>query len=174
MAGARLRPMRWDDIGRLVELEREAFADDAWGEATWWSELAGRPRREYVVAQGDGADGEGGDVVGYFGIAHGGDVADVMTIAVAPAARGTGLGRALLDDLVARAAARGAQHLLLEVRADNEPARKLYERNDFQTISVRRRYYQPGDVDAIIMRRALPAPPGPQAPTTTPTEGETR
>lgn len=148
-----MRAMRWTDIDRLVELEREAFADDAWLAPTWWCELAGRPRREYLVHE------SAGDVTGYFGIDHGGDVADVMTIAVAPAARGTGLGRTLLDELVARAASRGAQALILEVRADNEPARKLYDRNGFQQISVRRRYYQPGDVDALILRKHLhPSP----------------
>ena len=50
---------------------------------------------------------------------------------------------------------RGCEALLLEVRADNDAARNLYERNGFEVISVRRRYYQPGDVDALVMRRLL-------------------
>lgn len=96
-----LRELAWGDLPRLAELELEAFAQDAWTEATWWSELAGRPRREYVVWD----DPDRGGVVGYAGLDHGGDVADVMTIAVAPAARGLGLGRRLLHELVARATA---------------------------------------------------------------------
>jgi ribosomal-protein-alanine N-acetyltransferase len=44
---------------------------------------------------------------------------------------------------------------MLEVRADNEPARKLYDSNGFEVLTVRRRYYQPGDVDALVMRRRL-------------------
>jgi ribosomal-protein-alanine N-acetyltransferase len=43
--------------------------------------------------------------------------------------------------------------VFLEVRADNEPARKLYERFGFTEISVRKRYYQPSGVDAIVMCR---------------------
>ena len=78
-----------------------------------------------------------------------------MTIAVAPAGRRQGLGTVLLDTLVAMARARGESHLLLEVRADNEAALALYERAGFTTISVRRRYYQPGDVDAHVMRLTL-------------------
>jgi ribosomal-protein-alanine N-acetyltransferase len=41
------------------------------------------------------------------------------------------------------------------VRADNQPASALYRRHGFEPISVRRRYYQPGDVDAVVMRRRL-------------------
>ena len=44
---------------------------------------------------------------------------------------------------------------MLEVRADNAAARKLYEPRGFETLTVRRRYYQPGDVDAHVMRLTL-------------------
>ena len=145
-----MRDVRWPDIPALAALERELFPQDAWTEATWWSELAARPRRAYVVDEGP--DGE---VLAYGGLDLGGEVADVMTMAVAPAAQGTGRGRALLEELVRRARADHAAHLMLEVRADNAPARNLYDRNGFEVLTVRRRYYQPGDVDALVMRRPL-------------------
>jgi ribosomal-protein-alanine N-acetyltransferase len=44
---------------------------------------------------------------------------------------------------------------MLEVRDDNPAARGLYESRGFQVLSTRRRYYQPGDVDAQVMRLAL-------------------
>jgi ribosomal-protein-alanine N-acetyltransferase len=141
--------MRWTDIPQLVALEAELFPDDAWAEATWWAELAGRPRRAYVVEE------EGGKVLGYAGLDLGGEVADVMTMAVAPSARGRGLGRRLLDELVSRAREDRAAHLMLEVRADNEAARNLYDSKGFDVLTVRRRYYQPGDVDAHVMRLSL-------------------
>ncbi|HEV7173125.1 ribosomal protein S18-alanine N-acetyltransferase [Pedococcus sp.] len=142
--------MAWTDIERLAELEAELFPHDAWSQATWWSELAGRPRRSYVVEES--ADG---DLLAYAGLDLGGDVADVMTMAVAPAAQGRGLGRRLLEELVARAEADHAAYLMLEVRADNATARALYGSRGFEVVSVRRRYYQPGDVDAEIMRLSL-------------------
>lgn len=145
-----MRDVHWTDIPALAALEQELFADDAWSEATWWAELAERPRRSYVLEEGPG-----GQVLGYAGLDLGGEVADVMTVAVAPAAQGRGLGRALLAELVARARADHAAHLMLEVRADNKPARKLYEHNGFELLTVRRRYYQPGDVDALVMRRRI-------------------
>ena len=145
-----VRELRWTDLPALAALERDLFAHDAWAEPTWWAELAGRPRRDYLVL----TDADG--VLGYAGLDHGGEVADVMTIAVAPRAQGRGLGRLLLTALEERATARGAGHVMLEVRADNLAAIGLYERSGFTVLSTRRRYYQPGDVDAIVMRKSLP------------------
>ena len=147
-----LREVTWRDIPRLAELERELFADDAWSEATWWTELAGRPRREYVVVEASAG------IEGYAGLDHGGDVADVMTVAVAPAFRGQGVGGLHVRDLVSRAESSGATALLLEVRADNEPALALYRRQGFVPVSRRHRYYRHAhghDVDAVVMRRLV-------------------
>jgi [ribosomal protein S18]-alanine N-acetyltransferase len=149
MSEVTVRELEWTDLPTLAAMEQALFADDAWSEQTWRAELAGRPRRDYVVARADDA------IVGYAGLDVSGDVADVMTLATSPAQQRKGIGRLLLDDLVRRAAARGCDSLILEVRADNEAARNLYERNGFHVISVRRRYYQPGDVDALVMRRLL-------------------
>ncbi|MDT0213328.1 ribosomal protein S18-alanine N-acetyltransferase [Rothia sp. ARF10] len=148
-AGGSVRPLAWTDIPDLVQLEGEAFPDDAWSEASWWGELAGRPRRDYLAVERDGK------LAAYGGIDHGGQVADLMTIAVAPAHRGIGVGGDLLTDLEERAAAGGAEALMLEVRADNEAARSLYDRRGYAVLTVRRGYYQPGNVDALVMRKML-------------------
>ena len=76
-AVATLREAAWTDIPTLAALDAALFGSDAWPEATWWAELAGRPRRAYVVLT------DGRDIVGYAGADLGGEVADVMTIAVA-------------------------------------------------------------------------------------------
>lgn len=144
-----LREMRWTDIEELAALERELFPHDSWAEGTWWQELAGRPRRDYLVEE------DAGGIAGYAGLDLGGEVADIMTIAVAPRAQGRGVGGRLLAALVERAARDGAEYLMLEVRDDNAPARALYERAGFELLTTRRRYYQPGGVDAHILRRTL-------------------
>lgn len=147
--GMTLREMSWRDIPALTALESELFPDDAWSAQTWWAELACRPVRAYVIGEQEGA------VVGYAGVSSGGEVADVMTVAVAPAAQGQGLGKVLMDWLVARARSGGTEYLMLEVRADNVAAQRLYTSSGFSKLTVRRRYYQPGDVDALIMRLKL-------------------
>ena len=144
-----LREMTWPDIPALTALEPELFADDAWSERTWWAELALRPRRSYVVGEQNGA------VVCYAGVDCRGEVGDVMTIAVAPPAQGQGLGKVLMDWVIGAARRGGAEFLMLEVRADNVAAQRLYSKMGFAMLTVRRKYYQPGDVDAHIMRLHL-------------------
>ena len=149
MTAPAVRELEWSDLETLAALEVTLFRDDAWSARTWWAELAQRPRRDYVVAVDDG------QIVGYGGIDVSGDVADLMTIATVPEAQGHGLGRRLLDELVRRAERSGAAALLLEVRADNEAAKRLYASSGFEVISVRRRYYQPGAIDALVMRKHI-------------------
>lgn len=151
MTGIRLRPMRWWDVPEILPLERELFGPSAWTAETFWSELAHPQTRWYVVAHrppGSAASG----LIGYAGLLAPGPEADVQTIAVAPNAQGRGVGGVLIDALIEQARCRGAAGLLLEVRADNEPAIALYTGRGFERIAIRRRYYQPEDVDAWVMR----------------------
>jgi ribosomal-protein-alanine N-acetyltransferase len=155
-APARLEPVRWWDLPEVVALERLLFGDDAWTEATWWGELAQAGSHRYLVER----DPASGRVRGYAGVAVNGADADIMTVAVAPDAQGQGLGGRLVQALVDAASDAGATQLLLEVRADNLPAQRLYARMGFERIAVRRGYYA-GGVDAwILRRRPLRVPPG--------------
>ncbi len=151
-----VREMRWWDIGPVLELEHELFPEDAWSAGMFWSELAHargpQATRRYIVAE-DAA----GRLVGYAGLAAAGDLADVQTIAAARDQWGTGLGARLLTDLLRAATAFECAEVLLEVRVDNTRAQKLYERFGFEPIGFRRGYYQPGNVDALVMRLTDPA-----------------
>lgn len=151
--GAELREMQWPDIEELTALEEQLFERNAWSARSWWSELAGRPRRRYTVAT------KGGTIVGYAGIDCAGATADVMTIAVAPGQQGRGLGHVLLDWLMTQGRESGADAMLLEVRADNDVARNLYVRAGFEHLRTRRGYYRPGNIDAHIMRAHLKGVP---------------
>jgi ribosomal-protein-alanine N-acetyltransferase len=142
-----LRRMRWWDIPAALDIERSLFPDP-WTEPTFWSELAGVPEtRHYVVAESRSA------VVGYAGLFATRHEADVQTVAVATDQQGRGIGAVLVRELLDEARRRGVGEVLLEVRADNESAQRLYERFGFERIAVRRGYYQPGPVDAVVMRR---------------------
>lgn len=87
-----------------------------------------------------------------------GDDAELLTLAVDPAARRRGHGRALLEAVAEAARAAGARRVLLEVAADNVAARALYDAANFHRIGVRPRYY--GGVDAYALARALGDSPG--------------
>jgi len=140
-----LRPLREGDLDRVMELEAELFGRGAWSREVYLGELA-LPGRYYVAAEEDGV------LVGYAGIALGED-SEVMTVGVAPASRGRGVGAALLADLLERARAARARHVFLEVRAGNDAAQRLYRRAGFEELGTRPRYY--GDEDAVVMRLRL-------------------
>ncbi|MCW2913554.1 MAG: ribosomal-protein-alanine acetyltransferase [Actinomycetia bacterium] len=145
----KLRVMTEKDLPAVMELERALFPDDAWTEGMLNSELAEQPAtRHYVVALAPDEE-----IVGYAGLCAVGEAGDVQTIAVRADHWGHGVGAALLTALLTEAATRGCISVYLEVRADNERAQKLYERFGFEQIGIRKRYYQPSGVDAIVMSR---------------------
>jgi ribosomal-protein-alanine N-acetyltransferase len=84
------------------------------------------------------------------------DTAEMLTIAVAPPARGKGIGGALLASHLAALAAEGAKSLFLEVESDNQAALALYRRFDFREVGERKAYYRKVDGirgSALVLRR---------------------
>lgn len=144
-----LRPMRWWDVEAVAALETELFPHDAWSAEQVWGELAHVPDSRWYAVEEDDAG-----IAGYVGLMAVPPEADVQTVAVAPRAQGTGLGRRLLDALLVEAERRGCTQVFLEVHDDNEPALRLYERAGFEQQGRRRDYYGPG-LHALILRRRL-------------------
>jgi len=86
------------------------------------------------------------------------DEAEILTLAVAPAARRQGIGRSLVEAAAQEARRRGARDFFLEVAEDNPAALALYESADFQAVGLRRAYYARPDArpaDALVLRRPL-------------------
>jgi [ribosomal protein S18]-alanine N-acetyltransferase len=84
--------------------------------------------------------------------------AEILSVAVAPARRGRGLSRRMLDLHLRRLAGLGTRTVFLEVDEDNTPARRLYARAGFREVGRREAYYQdrPGkSAAALVLRRDL-------------------
>ncbi len=137
------------DIAAVAALEAELFGSDAWSADIVREELTGERRRYIVLVD------ESDAIRGYAGVLVVATDGDIQTIAVDPALRGAGHGRALMNELLDEADRRGASQVFLEVRADNPPARGLYLSLGFVEIGVRPGYYQPEGVDAIVMQLQL-------------------
>ncbi|GAA0440535.1 ribosomal-protein-alanine acetyltransferase [Actinoplanes capillaceus] len=138
---------RWWHIDEVMPIEEDLFGPEKWSAAMFWNELA--TRQFYLVATE--ADGS---VAGYAGLS----VVDeheswVQNIAVRRDAQRRGIGRGLLEALLAEAARRGARKTLLEVAVDNAAAQRLYAEYDFEPVGIRRGYYQPSNTDALVMMR---------------------
>lgn len=145
-----LGPLLGADAERCAQLEIELFP----GESPW---PAGAFREEIRSAHNHYfAAREDGELLGYAGIATLGGAdypeSEVHTIGVDPRAQGRGIGRLLLNAMLAVADAHGGP-VFLDVRWDNTPAIGLYESAGFTRVGVRKNYYQPAGADAYVMRR---------------------
>jgi len=117
-------------------LEVEAFGD-AWG---------GVEEHEHLWAL------EG---IGYaqWGVIPGVGEAELLRIAVSPQARGRGAGGRILRESTEALASLGVCELHLEVRVSNAPARRLYEREDWRLVGLRKAYYRDGEDAALYGKR---------------------
>jgi ribosomal-protein-alanine N-acetyltransferase len=139
----RITRFRWWHIAEVLPIEEDLFGAEKWSAAMFWNELA--QRHFYLVAE------ENEKVAGYAGLA----IVDqeeswVQNIAVDRRAQRGGIGRQLLEALLAEA---GRRKVLLEVAVDNAPAQRLYAGYDFEPVGIRRGYYQPSNTDALVMMR---------------------
>jgi ribosomal-protein-alanine N-acetyltransferase len=140
----RIEPFRWWHIAEVMPLEDDLFGEEKWSSAMFWNELA--QHNFYIVAVED-------EVLGYAGLASTQDEAWVQNIAVRRTAQRRGIGRVLLEALLAEGARLDIKKTLLEVAVDNAPAQKLYATYDFEPVGIRRGYYQPSNTDALVMMR---------------------
>jgi len=98
---------------------------------------------------------ESGEVLGYSICWIVLDESHLLNIAVRPDVRGSGVGSALLKDCICRGAMAGAAVIHLEVRAGNQAALRMYEKDGFSFNGYRRRYYTDTGEDAILLSREL-------------------
>ncbi|MET0418786.1 MAG: ribosomal protein S18-alanine N-acetyltransferase [Actinoplanes sp.] len=142
----RLERFRWWHIADVMVIEEDLFGPERWSTAMFWNELA--QRHFYLVALDDD-----GKVLGYAGLSVTPDEAWVQNIAVRRDAQRLGIGRKLLEALLAEAERLKIKQILLEVAVDNAPAQRLYATYDFEPVGIRRGYYQPSNTDALVMMR---------------------
>ena len=143
-----IRPADLSDAEAILALERASFAVP-WSESSIRGDLESNPAAHYLVAV------EEGNVVGYIGMWAILDEAQVMDIAVAPAARRRGIGRELVARLIEEARELGLDRILLEVREKNTGAIALYAAMGFESDGLRRGYYLDDRDNAVLMSRKI-------------------
>lgn len=159
-----LRQATGFDLDALNRLEQVAFSSERFSRRQLWH-LLNRANAETLVAEGDE-----GQLLGYgtllfrFGSRRG----RLYSFCVHPVARGTGLGKQLLEALESAASERGAERLGLEVRADNRVALSLYRRMGFRLETWLADYYSDGCA-AWQMVKTLGSP-APEATAESPVE----
>ena len=142
-----IEPMTEDDLDWVAELEAKTFSMP-WSREDFRGEL-GLPDRLFVVTRLH--DGSGLKGVGYSGMFLSFDEGEITNVAINPIFRGRGIGYAMLNAQMEMAKSFGAGSFTLEVRVSNAGAIHLYEKLGFESVGVRKNFYEKPVEDALIM-----------------------
>lgn len=136
--------MKLEDCQKVYEIDQACFTD-AWS-LSMFQDIFRYPVNYYFVCE------DKDRICGFAGITVSVDTADIMNIAVCKGDRGRGIGRRLLEQLMAQSIQCGCESMFLEVRESNQTARKLYESSGFVEIAVRKNYYANPTEHGVIMQ----------------------
>lgn len=146
-------PLASDDLDAAAALHAEAFHQSWSGDE--FASLLAQPGTFGFTARGDGPAARPlGMVLARLAAGEG----EILTVAVAKAARGRGVGRLLMDNVLQRLHEERAEALFLEVEETNAPALALYRRLRFEEVGRRPAYYAGTDgrrTSALVLRREL-------------------
>lgn len=146
-----IEPMRERDLIDVVEIE-ETSGLNRWGYDAYRRELFTNPNSIMIVARNLVP---GPAVLGFFAGWVVEDELHVNNVASHRDYRRMGVGRSLMEAAVDEAKFRGVAHVLLEVRASNEAALRMYKNLGFSLVGRRRDYYRLPCEDALVMKLKL-------------------
>lgn len=142
-----VRPFRPADLSRILEIESEAFAEDAYTRDMFLELHAACPRLFLVATRR-------GRVAGYIVTCAGTRKAEIISIAVDTRHRGQGVGKAIMEKTLSRLKEAGVRQVQLAVRPSNRIATRFYRNIGFAAVRRVARYYTDGG-DALQMRLTL-------------------
>jgi len=142
-----VRPFRLSDLDRILQMEHASFGNDAY-DRNLFAELFHTCGELFLVGE------RRLRVCGYIVTCIRGDRAELVSIAVDPAARGKGAGSALLASTLHRLKRRSVRRFGLMVRLSNTTARAFYETYGFRKARTVRGYYEDGE-DGLLMSKDL-------------------
>jgi len=132
-----VRRLRLADLDRILEIEHASFGDEAY-DRNLFAEFFRNYGELFLVAE------RGRKVRGYMVTCIRGEQAELVSVAVDPAARGRGAASALMESTLRRLRRRGIARIGLVVKATNDQARAFYERYGFEKVRKAPRYYEDG------------------------------
>ena len=142
--GTEFRRLTLDDVPAMLAIEQVSYSHP-WSEGVLGDCFSDRYEVWGLVQQGQ--------LLGYAIILWQFEEVHLLNLCVAPTHRGFGLGRRLLRYVIARSLLRPCEQILLEVRASNREAYKLYLSEGFEEVGLRKGYYPApgGREDAHVM-----------------------
>jgi len=143
----RLRTMTHADLPAVMVIERKNY-DFPWTDDIFRDCFKAGYRCSVCELQGK--------ILGYSLLSLAVDEAHILNVSVDPSEQGQGIGRRMMEDLIAYARGR-AETIFLEVRPSNTVAIRLYEHLGFNEIGIRKAYYpaKNGREDAMMLALEL-------------------
>jgi ribosomal-protein-alanine N-acetyltransferase len=147
-ADLHIRRMVPADVPGVYALDALSFSLP-WTERSFRYEVTENPNARNWVAElhQDGSIRLVGMLVLWFFL----DEAHIATLAVHPEFRRKGIARRLMHTALKSAYDEGAERSLLEVRAGNQAALKMYKELGYEIVGRRSHYYHDNDEDALLM-----------------------
>ena len=143
----KIRKWEYKDILRISQIETECFPLEPWSFQMLASSFDSESFHG-ILAE------DGGEIIGYGGITVAAGTADIANVAVTEPYRHSGVGTAIISELLKIASSLGAEKVFLEVRVSNSTAMQLYLKNGFKGAYARTRYYSDGE-DCLVMVKEL-------------------
>lgn len=134
-----------DNIPDLLVLEKQVYSGSTpWSSFSFKTELAKRQNSLYLVVYYESS------LVAFIGARFHPRETHITNIAVAPEYQRNHIATYLMEFIIDKARDNGSEGVSLEVRIDNDAAKRLYQRLGFESTFIRKNYYQDG-TDAINM-----------------------
>jgi len=141
-----IQALTFDDLNQVLEIENASFKDP-WSKGMFIREVG--TDNFYVLREKNSKR-----LLGYFGYWQLFAEFHITNLAVAPEYRLQGIGSFILNYLLSEAKRKNCRRVLLEVRATNLPAQKLYFKFDFEIIGKRKKYYSDGE-EALLLEKKI-------------------
>jgi ribosomal-protein-alanine N-acetyltransferase len=139
--------MQEDDIPAVLKIEKISFTTP-WSEQDFLNELYKKNALSRVAVFE-------GNVIGYLYVYYRLHESHILNLAVHPDFRRQGVATILMDEAIRELKQRGCTFIYLKVRILNTSAQRFYELFGFKAESIRKKYYDNPDEDALVMMRRL-------------------
>lgn len=143
-----IRKMSVEDLNVVEEMERILFSSP-WSYEDFLYELNENAFSHNFVVE------DHNEIVGYVGLWIMYDQSQITTIGVHPSYQRKGIGSMMMKKMIEESLAHQCLNMSLEVRVSNDKAISLYKKYGFETVALRKNYYEDNHEDAYLMIKQL-------------------
>jgi ribosomal-protein-alanine N-acetyltransferase len=142
-----IRDIQEDDLPAVMEIEKISFTAP-WSEQDFLNEMYKKNALSKVAVIE-------GNIIGYISVNYHLHESHILNLAVHPDFRRQGIATILMGDVTKELKKRGCAFMYLKVRVSNTGTQRFYELLGFKVESIRKKYYDNPDENALVMIRRL-------------------